>query len=935
VRVDGSVKTVTAGISTLDDKRHPGIFAKKVDNWRCDPMEGLVKRPASHFITETLGSSFDPEIDVIFSTILNDLLIWVFILPGQGSGGTHLIRVFDEFGIEHDVVPFLGSSYLNTLTGNDSLAFTNIEETIYLGNKNEVILNSSIEELWTKESMLVIKQAPASFSKIKVIWTGSDNVQLAVEHEVPDFITDDTGTNTTATEIGVLIAAIIFASDEVHVQGSTVLIKRADGEYADITATDGANDAVAATLNDETQDINNLPKYAAHDSVVKVRPDKTSDRGQFWMRATAYVETDGEETYAAKKVAESLVEDAVLTVGENIFIQTLHFKGFQRIADPENPGLLPPFGNLVPNTIQAVLINHLHSYAEVGSDEAIIVLVLDEAPGLPENIEFVTIVNQTTGEMVVETQLQQLENDVTWAGITPFDPKDLVVGQTYDVYFEKIEGFFGALPEVVWNECADPALLNYWNTSTLPHVLGINADGSFVTGPQIELGLKNIHSPRARQAGNDDTNPFPEFLNNTINDIGRFQDRLVMLSGETVSMSQTDKAHAWFRDTATQQLAIDPIGIKSTATDSLSLNHIVSHNNDALLFSKNAQYKLIGSIGITSQNAALPQTTSYDNTDSSKPISNASDVFFSVAYSSLFSGMSRFSVDAASDNQDIAVGITNHVQKLIPGNITQITASSTLNIIICLSELEQNTLYIYEYRDHKKDPQQAWSKWIFPEDVTILSINFKENKLQLIINDDSDTPHQIEMRMNQAVTPFMDRVTFLDLLHTATGINTSISIPSGYPMDEPNLKVYQGTDAPNPGAEITGWSVGGGNINLPINLGGGGAAFGYPFRSAFMPSRRWIRDDSGTPQTASKFRITDYGFWAYGDIFNVDILNAPSGWPTQTFTNDNPERDAYHRISFKQRHDEADIEIWTEDPFNSEILQLEWRGTYIKVGRRF
>ena len=94
MRVDGSLKTVTAGVTSLDDKRHSGIFAKVVDNFRCDPMQGLSKRPATHFIGP-LGSTFTEGTDVIFSALLQNTLYWVLILPGQGPSGSHQIRVFN------------------------------------------------------------------------------------------------------------------------------------------------------------------------------------------------------------------------------------------------------------------------------------------------------------------------------------------------------------------------------------------------------------------------------------------------------------------------------------------------------------------------------------------------------------------------------------------------------------------------------------------------------------------------------------------------------------------------------------------------------------------------------------------------------------------------------------------------------------------------
>ena len=933
MRVDGSIKTVTAGVTSLDDKRHTGIFAKQVDNFRCDPADGLVKRSPLIYTDRLTDSTFDPDVDAIFPVTLSDVLYWVLILPGQGSDGTHLIRVFDELGVEHDVqiLPGLTSTYFNSLTGTDSVAFTTIGDTVYMGNKNEEIDKLDLEELWTKNSMLVIKQAPASFSQIDVSWTGSNNTRYEIETwPVPDFIDSDTGTNTTAAEIAARMIAET-SPDNIYVQGSTILIERVDSEYASITATDGANDAVTATLNDETQDINNLPKYAAHNSVVKIRPDKTSDRGQFWMRATAFIETDDSESYAEKKINESLVEDAVLTVGENATQLVLKMVGYQR---NDNGPTQRPFGNLVPNIHQATLINILYGITLVDEYWAAFFLGFDAFPPNQEDINFITIVHSTSGELVYASQIVITDPELpTYQGADLIDLRNLEVGEDYDIYYEELEDFFGKLPEVEWNECADPALFNHLNNHTMPHVLGIAADGTFISGPQTEMGLRNVHALRAREAGDDDTNPFPEFYSNTINDMGRFQDRLVMLSGETVAMSQTDKAHAWFRDTVTQQLAIDPIGMKAGGSDSTILNYIVTHNNDALLFTRISQYKITGSQGMTSQNAAMPQTTNYDNSATAKPISNGSDVFFSTAYSTIHAGMSRFQVDREADNQDIAVSISAHIQELLLGDVTLLAASSTLNMIVCKAAAP-NILYIYEYVDRRKDPQTAWSRWIFPEGTTIRGIIFKEYAVEVVASDAGELLHMFSLRVNRRAAILTPRVMYLDYYATATGVNTTFNTGT-YPWDDDRIKLYQGIGSPNPEQEIVGWSRGGSVVTVPDDLGGGAVAYGYPYRASFIPARKWVRDPSGVAQTASKLRITDWGFHSYADEINVDILNSPSPWPTQIYISSDPTNDQYNRISFKQRHDEADIEIWSDDPFIAEILQLEWRGTYYKTGRRF
>ena len=937
MRVDGSIKTVTAGVTSLDDKRHNGTFAKIVDNWRCDPMRGLVKRPSSEFLSDIASDS--SEDGTLFPIALKDQLFWVLIEPTASS---QTVRVFDAIGNEQDVNS-LTTSYFSTMTGKNSIAYVAIGDAIYIANKNVEVLQSNLKDIRNRSSMIVVKQAPAPYSKIDIQWTDSTGAVNEIPTlEVGDE-TEDRGTNTIAEAIADAMTTIVAggtSGDNIYVQGSTILYNRADGDFASITGTDGARDAVIATINADTPDINNLGKYAGADCVVQIKPDPTSDRGSFYMRAIPEIltETDVSRETGPSNIPLSAMPFATLVCGnadEHILGWSLYVRGYS--ADPD-----VGIGSLTPPTWKGHTVFWMLQ-ARTGSESLDNVpfqfYVLSENEIFPDDLEFMYLIDVGNGEVHTQTpmELVGIETDGSaWAAVWTGNGGRLWEdGQTFEVYDEYSDAIFGKLPEVRWIEAADPDALNYLDITTMPHILGIRGDGTWEFGPQNEnLALPGVSAIRPRQAGDNDTNPMPTFISNTINDLGRFQDRLVVLSRDTISLSVTDKPHGWFRETATQQLAIDPIGMKSSAKDALTLNHIVSHNNDALIFSRNAQYKLVGSIGMTSQNAAFPQTTNYDNSSSAKPVSNASDVFFPIVYSSRYAGMSRFSVDRDSDAQDTALAVTNHIQRYIEGQVKEIVASSTLNICLVITYNTPNVIYVFEYVDSRSDPQAAWGRWILPEDVEIESIVFIDNSVRLGLSQNGRYQLGV-MFLNRDNATYADRRIFLDGMHSQTGITTTITVPSQYVINEDNLIIIEGEGSPEPGRRIFNWTVAGSTITLPYSLSGGGVIYGYPFRSSYMPSRRWVRDDSGTPQTASKLRITDYGFWAYGTDINVDILDGPESWPTQEFTNDDEDTDAHHRISFKQRHDEADIEIWTENPFNTEILQLEWRGTYFKTGRRF
>ena len=926
MRIDGSVKSITGGVTTLDDKRHSGNFHKVVENWRCDPTKGLVRRPPS-LISDRLLPTFSDSEDAIQPFILDNIEYWLVIRD-------EVVRVFDFVGNEIPVNVLIPTNYLDNLTGSSSLSSITTNNNLYIANKNKEIELLPTEEIRTTNSMIVVKQAPAPFTKIDIQFTASDTIKYDIATITIGDETTDRGTNTVAQLIVDEIELVKPIADLVFIQGSTIAYVREDGVYADITGTDGANDSVIATINSDTNDINNLPKYAPADSVVQIRPDPTSDRGSFWMRATPHITTDDDSVAQWKIDNPAEFPQAILTAERftplPILLPTSHIDGYS--VDPEFP-----IGNLVPPGFNGDAVFHLLFINEGPGEDSRTTTIFIRVEGIQpvSNITHMTLIDTVTTEIIVDIPMageQIPDEDATVWGAEVNIPR-LINGRDYEWYVERLEGIYGPLPEVIWREAADPRLLNHINNNTMPHVLGLRADGEFIYGPMSELGLENVHAVRARQAGDEETNPMPAFIDDTVNDIGRFQDRLVLLSGESVVMSITDKPYAWFRETVTTQLANDPIDIRSGAQNATNMEFILAHNNDALLFTSKAQYKLLGATSMTSANAALPQTTAYESLTTAKPVSNGSDVFFATRLSTTHSGVSRFQVDQISDNQDIAASVAMHVQQLILGDIKLIAASSVLNMVICIGETP-NVLYVYEYVDNRTDPQNAWSTWTLPEGYVIQAIRIVQYRIELAVTTDTNALFLLTLPLNLSSVPFSEKVVFLDALAVATGVNTTFNI-GNYPWIDEDIKLYQGIDAPNPGNEITGWEKAGNVITVPTDLEGGTVVYGYLFRSTLIPSRRWIRDDSGTPQTASKFRITDYGFHAYGTDINVDILDGPENWPTQVFINPSTEEDAYHRVSFKQRHDEADIEIWTESELRVEILQLEWRGTYFKTGRRF
>jgi hypothetical protein len=118
--------------------------------------------------------------------------------------------------------------------------------------------------------------------------------------------------------------------------------------------------------------------------------------------------------------------------------------------------------------------------------------------------------------------------------------------------------------------------------------------------------------------------------------------------------------------------------------------------------------------------------------------------------------------------------------------------------------------------------------------------------------------------------------------------------------------------------------------------------FGYRFQSQIILPDLDVRDASGVIQTAAKLRLGNLQVTCSGPLdANVAVLNSTrTPYPTQVWpgpagsTNAGYDR-ATWRVQVQQDSNNVLIALTTEDHLASDIHQIEWEGTYNKVGRRF
>lgn len=291
-------------------------------------------------------------------------------------------------------------------------------------------------------------------------------------------------------------------------------------------------------------------------------------------------------------------------------------------------------------------------------------------------------------------------------------------GSNTDDYYVKYSA-----EEKVWKECARPNMKNHFDTSTLPHVLVREADGTF-TFRRAEWESRDI--------GDEDSNPLPSFIGQTINDVFYHRNRLGFLSGENVILTRSANFFNFWMTSATKVQDTDPIDLAVSDNTISTLYNAVTFDTDLILFSQEAQFMLSADGVLTPTSANLsPAVTHYEASLKAKPVNAGRNVYF-VAERAKYTTVREFFTAADNTDAKDVQDITSHVPNYIPNGVYKIIPSTVENVMLYLTEGDETSMYIYKYLfiDSQR-VQAAWSKWDMQG--VVYGGQFIDNYLYLIV----------------------------------------------------------------------------------------------------------------------------------------------------------------------------------------------------------
>ena len=417
-------------------------------------------------------------------------------------------------------------------------------------------------------------------------------------------------------------------------------------------------------------------------------------------------------------------------------------------------------------------------------------------------------------------------------------------GDTLSDYYVKFDGMG------VWTETIAPATSVGLDDTTMPHALINNNDGTFT--------FKKLDWTDRVCGDATDTNPNPSFVGKTIQNLTYYKNRLGLLSGENLILTENASYFNFFATTVTQVLDTDPIDIAASGTQVNTLKHSVGFNETLLLFSDTAQYKLDhAGDTISPTTAILNEVSSFEHDDSVTPIAAGKFAYFAQARTNNTAIREYYADDDTLTNDGLDISVS--VQSLIPSNAYQIVSNTVEDCmaILCddtadtqvapytistdIAPTNADTMYIYKYFfDGGEKVQTAWSKWEF-SGVKILGGMSVESNIYLFTVEGQDTKlFKIDLRNLKDATlghgVYLDKRTSVTGSYSSTTGLTTVTSPYGA---KTGLKAVDKTD----GADYALTFVSGSNYTLEGNHTD--LWIGVPFESKYTLSTQYVRENTG------------------------------------------------------------------------------------------
>ena len=527
-----------------------------------------------------------------------------------------------------------------------------------------------------------------------------------------------------------------------------------------------------------------------------------------------------------------------------------------------------------------------------------------------------------------------------------------------------------------WEETVSPAVSPGLNEETMPIVLIRDTLSPLVFTATFLDGSVTINTLalkwEPRLVGDEESNSHPSFVNNTIQDVFLFQNRLGFLTEDNVSMSQAGDYYNFYHKSATVLGIADPIDLSCASIKPATIRSVTPITQGLLLFSDSQQFLMESEDGPWTATAVTIRTISnYECDRYLKPV----DLGSTVLYTSRNQSWTRaFEIFTRGQRENPSVNESSKlVPEWIPRTITDTTGSSQNGLWVG-SGKTSNILYLFRFFEQGDERVlSSWVKWVLPANAIHTAI---QNDILYVLSSDvkgyNVTQHNLVLSpttggllngLGNNVDPHLDlwsEVTDASIVNptpptqptydpvtrttkvylptyfdTTKVINFVVGIEKGAGVGSPALALSSGYYG-----VVTVETDGGGDyFTISGDVSNNFIYLGYEYNMEItLPRYYYSMGEAGVDFTA----VTTTSRMAFytglgGDVYFSILDRSRATWRridgariADFYAADtSPFRQAFvYKVPIYQRPDNYTMKVTSNTPFPVSLVAMQWEGQY-------
>ena len=275
-----------------------------------------------------------------------------------------------------------------------------------------------------------------------------------------------------------------------------------------------------------------------------------------------------------------------------------------------------------------------------------------------------------------------------------------------------------------WEETVASGIQTYIDPDTMPHAIIRESNGTFTFRSlnEADKAGEDLYWVE-RRVGDDNTNPFPTFIDQKITGMSFFRNRLVLLAGTNVICSQPGGFFNFFRVSALTTSDADVVDLASGSLRPVSMRYAIGDQLGLLIFSENAQFMLSADgEAFGPSTAQIKAFSTLANNPNIAPVETGTSIVY-VDENQDFSAVTEMVVTSV-DNRPTRADLSRTSPNYVPGDLRSMVANSSASMISFLGNDDPDELYIFKYFNSGNDRvMAAWIKWELPGECLLQTAN--------------------------------------------------------------------------------------------------------------------------------------------------------------------------------------------------------------------